>query len=58
MFKLRFLAILKVQTMIRPVFKPDKHTGEVRFHVKTMRKKLIFSGIIYPVKITGKVRKK
>ena len=28
--------------MFKPIFGPDKHTGEVRFHVKPVRKKLIF----------------
>ena len=34
---------------------PDNHAGEVRFCVKTMRKKVDFSGFIYSVKISGKV---
>ena len=45
MFKSHFPAILKVQNMFTPVFGPDKHTGEVRFCVKTMHKKVYFSEI-------------
>ena len=42
MFKSRFPAILKVQTMFTFVFGPNKHTCEVRFRVKTMPKKFDF----------------
>ena len=49
-----FPAILKVQSMFPPIFGPDKHTGEVGFCVKTMRKKLIFSCFTYSVKVTSK----
>ena len=45
MSKLRFPAILKVQTIHTPVFGPDKHTGEIRFRVKTMRKKVDIFGV-------------
>ena len=50
MFKSRFPVILKVQTMFTPILGPDKHTGEVRFRVKTMHKKLIFWRFVYSVK--------
>ena len=43
--------------MLTTVF-GHKHTGKVRFGVKTMCKKLNFSGFIYSVKITGKVGEK
>ena len=44
--------------MFTSAFGPDKHTSEVRFRVKTMRKKLIVSRFTYSVKITGKVGEK
>ena len=47
MFELRFPAILKEQTVFTPAFGPDKHTHEVRFREKTLRKKLIFRVFIY-----------
>ena len=45
MFKSHCPAILKVQTEFTPVFGPDKLTGEVRFYVKTMCKKVDFFGV-------------
>ena len=58
MFKSRFPAILKVHTMFTHAIGPDKHTGEVKFRVLAMCKKLMFSGFIYSVKIIGKVGEK
>ena len=47
MFKLRYPAILKVQTIFTPVFGPYKHTGEIRFRIKTMRKNDFFGVYIF-----------
>ena len=51
MFKSHSPAILKVQNVFTPVVAPDKPTSEVKFCVKTIRKKLMFSGFICSVKI-------